>query len=215
MDFLLLLLDIVLHLDKHISVLIQYFGVWIYVIMFLIIFCETGLVVTPFLPGDSLLFALGTFAAKGDLDVYVLFGILTAAAIIGDSVNYAIGKYIGPKVFRYEDSFFFKKEYLERTHNFYEKHGGKTIVLARFIPIIRTFAPFVAGMGTMNYPHFLFYNVFGALSWISLFLAAGYKFGEMPFVQENFFLVIVAIIILSILPGVVEYIRNRLQKDRP
>jgi membrane-associated protein len=205
--------DLFFHLDQHLGEILQFFGAWTYVLLFLIVFCETGLVVTPILPGDSLLFALGAFAAnpylKGPLEVEWLFITLSIAAVAGDTVNYAIGHYIGPKVFQREDSRFFKKAYLEKTHQFYEKHGGKTIIIARFMPIIRTFAPFVAGIGQMTYARFIAYNVIGAVSWIALFIFGGYCFGNLPMIRNNFTLVIGAIVILSVLPGVIEYFRQR------
>ena len=211
-DLLINFIDLFLHLDRHLGELLQYFGVWTYVIIFLIIFCETGLVVTPILPGDSLLFGLGAFAAnpflKGPLDLHWLFLTLSVAAIAGDTVNYAIGHLVGPKVFC-QDNRFLKKEYLDRTHCFYERHGGKTIVIARFIPIIRTFAPFVAGIGEMTYLRFISYNVIGGLSWIGLFLFGGYFFGNLPMIKNNFTFVLIAIVILSVLPGVIEYFRQR------
>jgi len=209
MDVLFHLIDFFLHLDKYLPLIIQSFGIWAYVIMFLVIFCETGLVVTPILPGDSLLFALGAFAAQGALNIEILLISLCIAAVAGDTVNYSIGKFLGPKVFHYPDSRFFKREYLVRTHQFYEKHGGKTIIIARFIPIIRTFAPFVAGIGTMTYARFISYNVIGGISWICLFLLAGYYFGGIPAVKRNFTLVIIAIIIISVMPGVIEYVRQK------
>jgi len=209
MELIQTLIDVLLHLDKHLSVVIQQYGVWTYLILFLIIFCETGLVVTPILPGDSLLFATGAFAAAGALDVTTIMILLSIAAIAGDTVNYWIGAYIGPKAFHYENARFFKKEYLVRTHEFYEKHGGKTIIIARFMPIIRTFAPFVAGIGKMSYSHFLSYNVIGGILWISGFVMGGYFFGNIPVVKKNFTLVILAIIFLSILPGLIEYVRHR------
>ncbi len=206
-------IDLFLHLDRYLVEILQYFGVWTYVLLFLVIFCETGLVITPILPGDSLLFGLGAFAAnphlKGPLEVEWLFIILCTAAIAGDTVNYAVGHYIGPRVFQNGNSRFLKREYLERTHRFYEKHGGKTIVIARFVPIIRTFAPFVAGIGAMSYPRFITYNVGGGISWIGIFLFGGYYFGNLPMIRNNFTLVIVAIVILSVLPGVIEYLRQR------
>ena len=202
-------IQIFLHLDKHLSAVIQAYGVWTYLILFLIIFCETGLVVTPILPGDSLLFAIGSFAALGALKLeYLIFG-LTIAAILGDSVNYAIGHYMGPKVFSKTNSRIFKKEYLDKTHRFYEKYGAKTIIFARFVPIVRTFAPFVAGIGAMSYGKFLTYNVVGGIAWICLFVLGGYFFGGLPIVKENFTAVILAIIVISIMPGVIEYIRSR------
>lgn len=201
--------EIFFHIDRHINVLIQNCGAWSYLILFAIIFAETGLVVTPFLPGDSLLFAVGTFAAVGSFDVFRLFAALSLAAIIGDSVNYAIGKVFGERLFRNGNSRIFKKEYLDRTHRFYEKYGGKTIVLARFVPIIRTFAPFVAGMGKMSYLRFFAYNVFGGLLWVGIFVSGGFYFGNAPLIKENFSLAIFAIIILSIMPAAVEFWRHR------
>jgi membrane-associated protein len=209
MELLLKGMDILLHLDKYLDIMIQTMGLWSYVILFLIIFCETGLVVTPVLPGDSLLFAVGTFAAIGSFDLTLVLIILTVAAIGGDTVNYWIGSYLGPKVFHYEDSRFFKKKHLERTHQFYEKYGGKTIIIARFIPIIRTFAPFVAGIGSMTYRTFLTYNVAGGILWIFSLTLAGYFFGNIPIVRKNFSLVIMAIVVISVLPGVIEYLRQR------
>lgn len=204
-------IDIFMHIDKHLGAVIQAYGGWTYLILFLIIFCETGLVVTPLLPGDSLLFAIGTFAAMGYLEVEYVIAGLTVAAIAGDSVNYAIGHYLGPRVFAKKNSLIFRKEYLDRTHKFYEKYGARTIVIARFVPIVRTFAPFVAGVGAMSYGKFLFYNVTGAIAWIFLFILGGYYFGSIPFVKENFTLVILAIIFLSIMPGVIEFVRARRQ----
>jgi membrane-associated protein len=214
MELLLHFVDIFINLDKHISLVLQTFGLWTYLIVFLIIFCETGLVVTPILPGDSLLFGLGTFAARGDLDVVYLLILLSIAAIAGDTVNYAIGQYVGPKVFTQNDSRFFKKEYLDRTHDFYEKYGGITIIIARFMPIIRTFAPFVAGIGSMTYLRFLSYNILGGISWIVIFIMGGYFFGNLPFVKKNFTYVMIAIIIISVLPGIIEYFRNRKETIR-
>jgi membrane-associated protein len=214
MELLLHFVDIFINLDKHISLVLQTFGLWTYLIVFLIIFCETGLVVTPILPGDSLLFGLGTFAARGDLDVVYLLILLSIAAIAGDTVNYAIGQYVGPKVFTQNDSRFFKKEYLDRTHNFYEKYGGITIIIARFVPIIRTFAPFVAGIGSMTYWRFLSYNIIGGILWIFIFIMGGYFFGNLPFVKRNFTFVIIAIIIISVMPGIIEYFRHRKETIR-
>jgi len=202
-------IDLLIHLDRHLNTVIQFFGVWTYVIVFLIIFGETGLVVTPILPGDSLLFSLGAVAALGILDARLLIILLIIAAVAGDAVNYTLGKFIGPRIFHHETSRFFKKEHLNRTHKFYEKHGGKTIFLARFIPIIRTFAPFVAGMGSMSYGRFALYNISGGVSWIVLFIAAGYYFGNIPLVRHNFSLVIMAIVFISILPGIIELWRGR------
>ncbi len=203
------LLDLFLHLDTHLQTVIQTYGVWTYALLFLIIFCETGLVVTPILPGDSLLFAVGTFAASGSLDLTWTLGLLSVAAILGDALNYTIGHFMGPKVFSRPDGRFLKKEYLDRTHQFYEKYGGKTIIIARFVPIIRTFAPFVAGVGRMTYWKFASYNVIGGILWIVVCTVAGYLFGNIPIVKDNFTLVILAIIFISILPGLVEYWRQR------
>jgi len=203
------LLDILLHLDRHLDTIIQQYGVWTYLILFLIIFCETGLVVTPILPGDSLLFAVGTFAARGALDLGLLLVLLSVAAVAGDTVNYAIGYRVGPQIFRKEGVRFLNREYLDRTHRFYERHGAKTIVIARFVPIIRTFAPFVAGVGRMSYARFVTYNVAGGVGWIAALVLGGYLFGNIPVVRQNFTLVIFAIIVLSILPGVIEFLRQR------
>ena len=208
MEFLRQALDFFLHLDVHLAEIIARFGSGAYLILFLIVFCETGLVVTPFLPGDSLLFAAGTFAALGSFKVVPLMLLLIAAAILGDTVNYWVGTRIGTRAFS-GNVRFLKKEYLERTQAFYERHGGKTIVLARFVPIVRTFAPFVAGVGGMNYPRFLAYNVIGAVIWVVLFTLAGYFFGNIPAVRSNFTLVIFAIIGLSLIPMVVEFLRSR------
>jgi membrane-associated protein len=202
------LFEFIIHIDVHLSEIIQSYGVWTYLILFLIIFCETGLVVTPILPGDSLLFAAGTFAARGDFNVMWLFIILSIAAVLGDTVNYWIGSFVGPKIFHKEHVRFLNKEYLNRTHQFFEKYGGKTIIIARFVPIIRTFAPFVAGIGSMTYWHFISYNVIGGIVWIAAFVFAGYYFGNITIVKNNFTIVIFAIIIISILPGVIEFIRQ-------
>ncbi len=201
-------IDFVIHLDKYLSMIINWAGVWTYAVLFVVIFIETGLVVMPFLPGDSLLFAAGTFAALGDLNPFLMWFLLSGAAILGDTANYWIGHFVGEKAFT-GNSRLIKKEYLERTHAFYEKHGGKTIFLARFIPIIRTFAPFVAGVGRMRYGYFISYNVFGGLLWPGLFIFAGYFFGNVPLVKENFSLVIIAIIVISVIPAVIEALRNR------
>ncbi len=201
--------DIFMHLDKHLGGVIQAYGVWTYLILFLIIFCETGLVITPILPGDSLLFAAGAFAAIGALDAGWLFLLLSLAAVAGDTVNYTIGNYLGPKIFHREKVRFLNREYLDRTHRFYEKHGGKTIIIARFMPIIRTFAPFVAGIGSMTYLRFISYNVVGGIIWIATFIFGGYFFGNIPLVKRNFTLVILVIIFLSILPGIIEFFRQR------
>jgi len=214
MEFLQSIIDILLHLDEHLAAIIERFGAATYIILFLVIFVETGLVIFPFLPGDSLLFAAGAISATSTLNPILLFILLSAAAIIGDSVNYWIGNFIGPKAFKSGDSRFFKKEYLVKTHQFYEKHGGKTIVIARFIPIIRTFAPFVAGIGKMNYSHFLFYNVFGAILWVGIFVFGGFYFGNIPFVRSNFFIVILAIIAISLLPGLYEFINHKRKQGK-
>ena len=202
------IVDVFLHLDRHLGDLVQAYGSWTYGILFTIIFLETGLVVTPFLPGDSLLFACGALAATGAFDPVALFLLLAAAAVLGDTVNYGIGKAIGPRAFTGKVRFM-KREHLLRTHAFYEKHGGKTIFLARFIPIIRTFAPFVAGIGTMSYPRFLVYNVVGGVAWVGSCLAGGYAFGNIPVVKNNFSLVILGIIGVSMLPLAFEYFRKR------
>jgi membrane-associated protein len=209
MDLIASFLDLVVHLDQHLRALAQNYGNWIYAVLFLIVFLETGLVVTPFLPGDSLLFVAGTIAAAGELHVHGLVLLLIFAAIIGDSVNYAVGRYLGPRVFRFEDSRFFKRAYLERTHAFFERHGGKTIIIARFVPIIRTYAPFVAGIGAMSYRDFLLFNVTGAILWVVSLTYAGYFFGNLPFVKDNLTLVIVCIIVLSSMPGIIEFWRAR------
>ena len=212
MDFVQSVMDLFLHLDDHLSQIIARYGVWTHLILFLIVFAETGLVVTPFLPGDSLLFAAGTFAALGSLDVWLVVALLIGAAILGDTVNYWVGAWIGPRAFS-GNVRFLRKDYLDRTHAFYEKHGGKTIILARFVPIIRTFAPFVAGVGAMSYPKFITYNVVGAVLWVGLFVPAGYFFGNIPAVRENFTVVILAIIAISVLPIALEAIRAR--RSRP
>jgi len=211
MEILVNLIDVFLHLDKHLNIIIENYGVWTYLILFLIIFLETGVVVTPFLPGDSLLFAAGNFAAIGLFDPWLLILLLSGAAVLGDTVNYSVGRFMGPAVFHKENSRIFKKEHLERTHRFYEKYGGKTIILARFVPIVRTFAPFVAGVGTMSYGRFAAFNITGGVVWVGLFVSGGYYFGSLPLVKQNFTAVILGIIIISILPGVIEYLRHRRQ----
>jgi len=208
MEFLTHLVDAVLHLDAHLIEMVQKYGAWTYGILTLIVFLETGVVVTPFLPGDSLLFAAGALAATGGLDVGLLWVLLTAAAILGDTANYWIGYVVGPRAFT-SHSRFLKREHLDRTHAFYEKHGGKTIVLARFMPIVRTFAPFVAGIGRMSYRRFIAYNIGGGVLWTTLFIFGGYFFGNIPAVKDNFTLVILAIIVLSVAPGVFEFVRAR------
>ena len=208
------LIDFILHIDRHLQQLASEYGLWVYGIVFLIVFCETGLVVLPLLPGDSLLFAAGSLASLPDsqLSPHLLFLGLSIAGILGDSLNYWIGKKIGPKVFSSQESRFFKRDYLDKTHAFYLKYGAKTIVIARFIPIIRTFAPFVAGVGKMPYRTFIFYNIIGAVIWVGSFVYAGFYFGQLPFVQTNFNLIILAIIILSIMPPVIEYLKHRFKK---
>lgn len=206
------LIDFILHIDQHLIELTQTYGLWIYAILFLIVFCETGLVVTPFLPGDSLLFAAGAVAALGGMNVHMAAALLLAAAVIGDAANFAIGKYFGEKLFAKPDSRVFKREYLDKTHAFYEKYGGKTIILARFVPIVRTFAPFVAGMGDMHYGRFIRYNIIGALMWVGLLTYAGYFFGELPVVKNNFGLVVIGIIMVSVLPMAVEIAKAKWRK---
>ncbi len=215
MEFIGNVIDFVLHLDVHLNALIATYQLWTYLILFLVIFCETGLVVTPFLPGDSLLFATGALAAApgSPLEIHWLYLVLTAAAIIGDTVNYWIGHAVGPRIFGQKKIRFLKKEHLEKTHVFYEKYGGITIILARFIPILRTFAPFVAGIGRMTYWRFISYNVIGGVVWVAIFLFGGYFFGNLPIVKRNFTVVIFAIIFISVLPGVIEYLRQRRKKD--
>jgi membrane-associated protein len=205
-------IDLFLHLDKHLNDIIGQYGSWTYLIFFLIVFCETGLVVTPFLPGDSLLFAAGAFAALGSLNVFWLLVLLSIAAIAGDTVNYWLGHWVGPKVFHRENVRFLNKKHLERTHAFYERYGGKTIIIARFVPIVRTFAPFVAGIGSMSYLRFIFYNVVGGVAWVAICVFAGYYFGNLEIVKKNFSLVIIAIVLISVLPMLVEYIRHRARR---
>lgn len=215
MEYIRSLIDFVLHIDRHLDTMIQTFGPWMYVILFLIIFAETGLVVTPFLPGDSLLFAVGALAARPEgLNLVLLLVLLPIAAILGDAVNYWVGQAVGPRVFRRKESRWLNPRHLERTHAFYEKYGGKTIIIARFMPIIRTFAPFVAGMGRMNYARFTAYNISGGLIWIFFFVIIGFYFGNLPVVKKNFTLVIMGIIVLSMMPPVIEYLRHRL-KSKP
>lgn len=207
MDFIRTFIDFFLHLDKHLAEIIREYGTWTYAILFLIVFAETGLVIMPLLPGDSLLFAAGTFAALGDLDPWLLSALLIAAAILGDTVNYWIGNKVGPRAFSGEIRFL-KQEYLDKTRAFYARHGGKTIILARFVPIVRTFAPFVAGVGEMHYPRFLAYNVVGGIAWVLIFVWAGYWFGNIPAVKERFTLVILAIIAVSVLPIAIEMLKG-------
>ena len=209
MEFISTIIDFFLHLDRHLGGIIQQYGVWTYLILFAIIFSETGFVVTPFLPGDSLLFAAGTLAAAGALDPVWLFVLLSIAAILGNTANYWIGYYVGPGIFQKQKVRFIKKEYLDRTHKFYEKHGAVTIVIARFIPIIRTFAPFVAGVGFMTYWRFMLYNITAGIAWVGLFVFGGYFFGNLPIVKNNFSLVVFAIIFVSVLPAFIEFFRQR------
>ncbi|HEU0093011.1 MAG TPA: DedA family protein [Vicinamibacteria bacterium] len=214
MDLIHWFVDFFLHLDRHLAEVIQRYGTSTYALLFLIVFLETGLVVTPLLPGDSLLFAAGSFAGLGILRFWPLFFLLCAAAILGDTVNYAIGARLGPRVFHYPKSRFFNPEHLKKTHAFYEKYGGKTIIIARFVPIVRTFAPFVAGIGAMSYARFLGYNVIGGVLWVSVCLFSGYFFGNLSLVKQNFSLVVIAIVFISLLPAVIEYLRHRAEAKR-
>lgn len=214
MEIILSLLDLFLHLDKHLSGLLQQYGVWIYLLLFLIVFCETGLVVTPFLPGDSLLFVAGTLWAAAAMDVHVLMSTLILAALLGDNCNYWIGRYFGPRVFRWENSRLFNRKALDYTHEFYERHGGKTIVLARFLPLVRTFAPFVAGVGRMHYPRFMGFSVVGALAWVVSLVYAGYFLGNIPVVRQNLSAVILVIVGISLAPLAIEFLRSRLGRAK-
>jgi membrane-associated protein len=207
-------IDFFLHAERHLEWFIQNYGIWIYALLFAIIFCETGLIVTPFLPGDSLLFAVGALAGREMLDIKIIAPLLLIAGILGDTLNYSIGKWMGPKVFHFESSRFFNKSHLMKAHAFYEKYGGRAIILARFVPIVRTFAPFVAGVGEMNYFKFVIYNITGALLWVGLFLGAGYYFGGLPVVQKNMKVVILGIIVVSVLPIVWEVAKSWLEKRR-
>ena len=215
MDFIRQFIDVVLHIDVHLKDIIATYGTWTYVILFGIIFSETGFVVTPFLPGDSLLFAAGAFAAAGAMDVWLLFILLSIAAILGNIVNYWIGYTVGPSLVNKSHTRLINKAYLERTHRFYEKHGGKTIILARFMPIIRTFAPFVAGIGKMTYWKFLLYTVVGCVAWVASFTLLGFFFGGLEYVRNNFTLVIIAIVVISVLPAVIGYVRQKRHTDEP
>ncbi|NNM82229.1 MAG: DedA family protein [Burkholderiales bacterium] len=208
------ILDMVLHLDKYLLVLTQNYGIWIYLILFLIIFCETGLVVAPFLPGDSMLFVAGTMAATGSMNVELLGAVLVLAAFCGDNTNYWIGRYLGPKVFSHEKSRFFNHEHLERTHAFYERHGGKTVIFSRFLPVIRTFAPFVAGLGSMSYRKFLLFSLTGGISWIGSFVYLGYYFGNLPFIRDNLSIFMVGIIVMTLLPGGIGILRQKFRPSR-
>ena len=209
MEYISYFVDLFLHLDKHLAQLVGEYGTWTYLLLFIIVFCETGLVVTPILPGDSLLFAAGAISAleSADLNPHLLVVLLTIAAVLGDAVNYQIGRHVGPAVFKRESGRFFKREHLDRTQAFYERYGGKTIIIARFVPIVRTFAPFLAGVGQMNYRHFAVYNISGAILWVVFGVYAGYLFGELKIIKENFSLVIVAIVVISLLPAAFEYWR--------
>ena len=207
--------DLFLHLDKYLGAVIQSYGNWTYLILFLIIFCETGFVITPLLPGDSLLFAIGMFAAAGAIDLSTIWPLLVFAAILGDNVNYGVGNFLGPKVFHYENSRIFKKEYLQKTHTFYEKYGGMTIILAKYVPIVRTFAPFVAGVGAMTYPKFLLFNVIGGFTWVTVIMLSGYYFGNIPVIKNNFTVVVMAIVFISVLPGLLGYLRHRKTARKP
>jgi membrane-associated protein len=211
MEYLTQFIDIMLHLDKHLAVLVQQYGLWIYGILFFIIFAETGFVVTPFLPGDSLLFVAGTLAALGEggMDIFVLMGVLLVAAVLGNMLNYQIGRFLGPKVFHWDNSRFFNRDALVKTHAFYEKHGGKTLVISRFLPLFRTFAPFVAGIGSMPYAKFSFFNLIGALSWIVSICLAGYWLGNIPWVKTNLSVIVVAMITIPLIPAVLSYFRSR------
>ena len=209
MEYLAAFIDIVLHLDKHLAVLVQQYGTWIYAILFVIIFSETGFVVTPFLPGDSLLFVAGALAALGGMNIGVLLAVLLAAAALGNMLNYQIGRFLGPKVFQWQGSRFFNRSALDKTHAFYDKHGGKTLVISRFLPLFRTFAPFVAGIGAMSYPRFTLFNLIGAVSWVGSLTLAGYFFGNLPWVQKNLSVVILAIIAISLVPVVIGWWQQR------
>lgn len=206
------LIDFILNIGDHLQQLVNDYGSWIYAILFAIVFCETGLVVLPFLPGDSMLFAAGTIAAVGEMNIFMLIGLLIIAAILGDFVNFEIGKHFGQKLFANPNSKIFKQSYLEKTHNYYEKYGGRTIIIARFIPIVRTFAPFVAGMGRMHYGEFIRYNIIGAVAWVVIFTLLGYFFGQLPFVKEHFSWIMIGIIVFSVLPMIIEIIRHRMAK---
>jgi membrane-associated protein len=212
MDILLSIVDLVLHLDKHLSALLQQYGPWIYLLLFLIVFCETGLVIAPFLPGDSLLFVAGALWAAAAMDVHALMATLICAALLGDNCNYWVGRYLGPKVFRWEGSRLFNRKALDYTHAFYDRHGGKTIIMARFLPLVRTFAPFVAGVGRMRYARFIGFSVFGAILWVVSLVYAGYFLGNIPVVRNNLTVVILAIIAISLAPLIVEMLRARMRR---
>ncbi len=207
MEYIIYIFDFLVHLDMHIKEIIDNYGMWIYLIMFIVIFCETGFVVTPFLPGDSLLFILGAFAASGEVSIYYIALMLIIAAITGNIVNFHVGSYVGPLIFEREKIRFLKKEYLIQTHDFYERHGGKTIIIARFLPIIRTFAPFVAGIAQMEYKRFLIYNIVGSVAWVTLFIMGGYFFGNIPWVQKNLTIIILLILVISTMPAIIGFFR--------
>ena len=209
MEYLTAFVDIILHLDKHLSVLVQQYGLWIYAILFAIIFSETGFVVTPFLPGDSLLFVAGGVAALGGMDIYILLAVLGVAAVLGNALNYQIGRFLGPKVFQWENSLFFNKVALMKAQVFYEQHGGKTLVISRFLPLFRTFAPFVAGVGAMNWPRFMFFTLIGALAWVFSLTLAGFFFGNLPWVRQNLTAVILGIIAVSLIPVLIGWLQHR------
>ncbi|UCV04860.1 DedA family protein [Dechloromonas denitrificans] len=211
MEFIAQFIEIILHLDKHLMLLVQQYGLWIYGILFFIIFAETGFVVTPFLPGDSLLFVAGALAALGEggMDIFVLMGVLAAAAILGNTVNYQIGRFLGPKVFHWENSRFFNRDALIKTHAFYEKHGGKTLVISRFLPLFRTFAPFVAGIGAMSYAKFTLFNLIGALAWVASLCLAGFWLGNIAWVKTNLSLIIIGIVVFSLIPVGVGYLKSK------
>jgi membrane-associated protein len=216
MDFIYYFIDLFLHLDVHLSELVRQYDTWVYAILFVIIFCETGLVVTPFLPGDSLLFVAGTLCTVADnhLNIALLLLLMISAAILGDAVNYSIGRFFGKSLFRNPNSKIFRQDYLDKTHHFYEKYGGKTIILARFVPIVRTFAPFVAGMGKMTYHRFALFNITGGVAWASIFLLTGYFFGTLPFVKHNLQILVVVIIVISVMPVVIEVLRERKKRRK-
>lgn len=213
MDFLHTLFDFLLHFDVHLDMIIRNYHSWTYLILFLIVFVETGLIIMPFLPGDSLLFAIGALAARGTLDFWPISLLLLLAAFLGDTINYSVGKFVGPKIFAKEKSLLFNRQHLERAHQFYEKFGAKTIILARFVPIVRTFAPFVAGIAEMTYSKFISYNIIGATLWIFIFIPLGYFFGNLEFVRRHFELVMIAIIFVSLLPGLIEYFRAKVRRS--
>lgn len=214
MEIVTYLIDLFLHLDKHLAELISQYGTWTYAILFLVIFCETGLVIAPFLPGDSLLFATGALAATGALDPNIAFALMALASVLGDNTNYTIGRFIGPRAFS-GNGRFLKREYLEKTQHFYDKYGGRTIIVGRFLPIIRTFAPFVAGVAKMDRRKYVPFTIVGAIFWVGLFVYAGYFFGSLPFVKNNFSIVIVVIILISAVPAILEVIRHRRNRSKP